>query len=457
MSLFICTAGTSIAEGGPLRRGESLEAFRARIESKIASAQSAADGDPIRMLTRLCAETNGLARADCGPHDQVSILASDTPDGLASAEAVAKVVADMLGPVARVRGVKGLQVSEAGSFRQSGIRNLIDIVLREVQTARIGGIDPIVFNVTGGFKGVVPYLTVLGMLNDIETIYVYDFSEILIRLPPLPLRFDRERIAFALPALRLLQNAETLEEETFRRLLPGRGWHDDPVVKDLIETVEGLVALSAAGELALRGMATERKTYAVRLHRNAQRSPMLDHQKTALALRDMRVPESFLIQTHSWDIPHCTDFKIWKARGPAAPRLFYWIEDDNVMVAEILHHEVYDNDLIHGSRRIWKQDYSAADFVPHVAATLPSDPLAQALSDWVAELEDEHTEHEQRLAQLEREGKELQERIADDNRRRGRLEEQLATAERELAAVRADRDRLAGRLAGEPRTGEDGA
>jgi putative CRISPR-associated protein (TIGR02619 family) len=449
MALFICTGGTSIAEGGPLRRGESRDEFQARIVRKITAARAGADGDPFGMLVKLSAETHALARADCGPNDEVLVLASDTLDGLAAAEAVVRVVAEMLGAKGRVRSIEGLQVSEANRFRQSGIRNLIEVVLREIGAARAGGTDRVVFNVTGGFKGVMPYLTMLGMLNEIETIYVYDNSEVLIRLPPLPMRFDHDRIAFALPALRILQK-EIIEEEKFLRLLPGRGFNDDTIFKDLIERADGFVTLSAAGEMALRGLITGRKTYTVNLHRNARRSSMLDHEKAVHALGQMTVPESFLIPTHSWEIPDKSDMLIWKTpMGPASPRLFYWVEDDVVRVAEILHHEVYEREVIHGDRRIRRKDYAAEDFSPFVGKASTADPQGDALSAWISELDDEQTAQQEHAATRERELKEAQRRLADANRQRRQLQERLDIRERELSALQAAYDRLQVQAPGE--------
>jgi hypothetical protein len=59
----------------------------------------------------------------------------------------------------------------------------------------------IIINPTGGYKGIVPFLTVLGMIYGKYSVYLFEFSQELIKLPPLPLTFNLdlyERVKYAL-------------------------------------------------------------------------------------------------------------------------------------------------------------------------------------------------------------------------------------------------------------------
>jgi hypothetical protein len=105
------------------------------------------------------------------------------------------------------------------------------------------------------------------MFEDVDIVYVYEQSDELIRLPALPVRFDQDRIAFALPALQVLNERGVMPESEFRALLPGQGWHDDPVFAQLIEEADGMAALSGAGELALAGLQATPRKARLYLHR----------------------------------------------------------------------------------------------------------------------------------------------------------------------------------------------
>ena len=61
--------------------------------------------------------------------------------------------------------------------------------------------DRIELNATGGFKGMVPYLTLYGMFYDLPVSYIFEQSETLIQLPRIPLAFDWRRLAPAARAV----------------------------------------------------------------------------------------------------------------------------------------------------------------------------------------------------------------------------------------------------------------
>jgi hypothetical protein len=94
MTLYLCTAGTSVMTGS----GAVGATLDERIRAKIAQARARDPNDPRAFLVEVRAEANGLARGDCGPGDEAHLLASDTDEGVASAEAVADLIRETLGP-----------------------------------------------------------------------------------------------------------------------------------------------------------------------------------------------------------------------------------------------------------------------------------------------------------------------------------------------------------------------
>ncbi len=448
MSFYICTAGTSLM-GGPFKR-DRFTTLQEQIATKIAADEDATHGEIDAFLKKVSAETNGLTRSDCGPSDEVLILASDTADGQACAKALADLITAKLGAPARVTAVGGLQVTSGEKFRQSGIRNLIRTVLRETRNARAHG-EAVVLNVTGGFKGVVPYMTLLGMFEDVEIIYVYDFSDTLVRLPALPVRFDAERIAFALPALQVLNNAKIMAEAEFHALLPGRGWNDDPIFAQLIEQDGGMVALSGAGELALAGCAPSAKLGRLLLHRRARQSTTLNETHAQHALGQIIYPHLRSIPHHCARYAGKSDMLVWKEFGGLAPRIYYSVDGPgDVYVAEILTHDEHEREVVNGPRRIWREDYAADGFEEYRPPVPPvHDAYGEALEAFLQHNDSDRSLLEKRLATAEHELETLREQHAKAKASNNRLQRDLDEANERngtLSGALAEAEQASGRL-----------
>ena len=82
--------------------------------------------------------------------------------------------------------IKDLQVEDTISFVRYGLANLINRI-ENIVCSYYGNV---VFNITGGYKGVIPYMTIMGIVNQCEIKYIYEDSEQLITIPQLPLRID---------------------------------------------------------------------------------------------------------------------------------------------------------------------------------------------------------------------------------------------------------------------------
>src|SRR5262249_7005150 len=223
---------------------ENLDAYQARIEHKLQRTRAEHPGN--EFLTHASAETHALVRAKVGERDEVVLLSSETDDGEICAEHLATLAERELGCRTKVVQIKGLQVRDGKRFRSLGIRSLFEAMDRYTRDrAR----DEIHLNVTGGFKGTVPYLVLYGMFNGIPVSYVYEFSNTLITLPPFAIEFDWERIVPAEEAIFSLFKEGALPLETWRQLLP----LDYEANKDrydiLFEIDGGLVGLSAVGYL----------------------------------------------------------------------------------------------------------------------------------------------------------------------------------------------------------------
>jgi guanosine-3',5'-bis(diphosphate) 3'-pyrophosphohydrolase len=428
MTLFICPCGTSIV--GP----PGPASIEERIAAKLTEAEAKSDGDLLKLLVAASAETNGLARSNCGPGDQVILLASDTPEGKATANVVGKLVEQKLGASASTRSIEGLQVGSAQDFRRNGIRNLIRVAKHEVESAKSAGKD-VVFNVTGGFKAVVPYLTLLGMFEDVDIVYVYEQSDELIRLPALPVRFDQDRVAFVLPALQVLAHRGVMLESEFWALLPGQGWHDDPVFTQLMEEADGMVSVSGAGELALAGVEAASGKARLLLHRRARQSAIFDETHVQRTLALMTDPPLRSIKHHCAHYDN-TDMLVWKEYGGPAPRIFYWVEGNgDVFVADILPHDIHQREFVLGKMPMWRRDYPAEGFTESAPESIAPDTYGEALSRFIQHNDQERGALAKRVAVLETEIESIRGHQERARARNTQLQDQLEEAARKAAGL----------------------
>lgn len=92
--------------------------------------------------------------------------------------------------------VNGLQVDDADQFRRVGVVEFTKRCLRAINSYHApvrGQPANVVLNPTGGFKALVPYMVLIGMIKKVPCRYIFEQSTTLLELPPLPVEFSRSR------------------------------------------------------------------------------------------------------------------------------------------------------------------------------------------------------------------------------------------------------------------------
>lgn len=82
--------------------------------------------------------------------------------------------------------IDGLSLASADDFEKKGLPSL-------VARLNILGInnEKIILNITGGYKGVIPFLTILGQINkESKIMYLYEDSDKIITIPRVPISYD---------------------------------------------------------------------------------------------------------------------------------------------------------------------------------------------------------------------------------------------------------------------------
>ncbi|MCX7942871.1 MAG: putative CRISPR-associated protein, partial [Dictyoglomaceae bacterium] len=78
--------------------------------------------------------------------------------------------------------IEGLQVWDKKEFSKKGLSNLIS----EIYNIANGFWGNVVLNITGGYKAITPYLTILAQINNCPLYYIFENTDTLIKIPNIP-------------------------------------------------------------------------------------------------------------------------------------------------------------------------------------------------------------------------------------------------------------------------------
>lgn len=256
MTTYLCTCGTSSAKNllgpGKPRFDADWVAAKGGIEPAAALVYESfrdfsMDNDQA-LRAKLSAEIHSLARMQVGASDDVVLLSSETPDGQACALAVGRYLENARpGLRCRVQVIDGLQVTDSARFRIAGVLNFTKAVLSEIDA---NGASQCVLNPTGGFKSLVPYTVLIGMIKGIPAKYIFEQSSALIALPAMPVEFGRDRLEPIRPLLERIERETAIPRAELDSAVP---FHDRASLEPLFEDLgAGQITLSPVGFL-IRG------------------------------------------------------------------------------------------------------------------------------------------------------------------------------------------------------------
>nr|WP_274601176.1 putative CRISPR-associated protein [Halochromatium roseum] len=201
--------------------------------------------DETALKRDLSAEIHALARMGVTANDTVVLYSSETPDGQACAAAVKLYLDNQLeGIVCRIHVIEGLQVHDAQTFRTKGVLNFTKAVLAEIQAQ---GAEQCILNPTGGFKSLVPYTVLIGMLKGVPARYIFEQSSALIDLPMMPVEFARSRLEPLRPLLDRIDQESAITRTEYETAV---AYHEREMLSALFEDLgDGQITLSPVGFL----------------------------------------------------------------------------------------------------------------------------------------------------------------------------------------------------------------
>ena len=161
---------------------------RASLQQLIDHALEKILAADIESSKALSAELSGLFIFDQGKLDtqnsQHWLIPSDTWLGQETAAIIQSKLED-LGVQVLIKHIPRLRTDNIDDFNQAA-SELARLCHEEIKPLR----ERIIFNLSGGFKGVQGYLQALGTIYADESIYTFERTSQLIRLPRLPMRLE---------------------------------------------------------------------------------------------------------------------------------------------------------------------------------------------------------------------------------------------------------------------------
>jgi len=255
MTIFICTAGTSIAtnQGVDIKDIEN-QPFSTKKEPQSLSIECLQDTvqgffarykdkhEIEKVLDRTSAEIKSLAKMGLSEGDRVHLLVSDTLDGHLCAEMNQKYLKKYWNCDVFLEMVPGLQALDSEEFRKKGLKNLLDKVIRLIEENKY---QTVRLNVTGGYKSVIPYVTLLGMLYDCPINYIYEKSYEIITLEKIPVSYDESLILEVETKLAIIDKETEIGRDKWEDGIP---YESRSRYEALIEeSSPGYVTMSAIG------------------------------------------------------------------------------------------------------------------------------------------------------------------------------------------------------------------
>lgn len=250
----ICSVGTSAAKGLGVKPFELTNWVKQQSSIEDAAKQIFATFRDIRpegknLKNQLSAEIHSLVQIGIENQDRVILLASSTDDGYCCALSVEKYLKYYWKNLEIItKRVDGLQIADAELFRKTGVVEFLRHILDAINSY---GVSNTLLNLTGGFKALVPYTVLLGMLKGVKCDYIFEQSTTLLELPPLPIEFSRSQFEAYKTLFETIERETAITVQEWEQSVPyaERSW-----LESVVEFSHEQVTLSAVGFLFLDEM-----------------------------------------------------------------------------------------------------------------------------------------------------------------------------------------------------------
>lgn len=117
---------------------------------------------------------------------ELYLLATDTVLSVLAAELIRGYLEEQTSiRVKEIKVIEGLQIDNATKFRTDGLKNLVAAINNLNETEQ-----RVILNISGGYKALIPFITLIGQIEQIPLYYMYEDSRELIIIGKMPFSFD---------------------------------------------------------------------------------------------------------------------------------------------------------------------------------------------------------------------------------------------------------------------------
>ena len=207
-----------LVESANLKKDELLDKPKTVINTLAERASEKLSNNDVKIHRQASAELNGIYGIYDGTlpdnsKDQHYLICTDTAQGQTTGNLI-KGFLEGQGFAADIETPKRLSAKDTESFTD-GIKELIKWLEDNVQWRRDSGYE-VIFNLVGGFKSLQGYMQTFGTFYADETVYIFEKSSELIRIPRLPIQIDisviqQHRVQFVMMAVGEMYPIEELE------------------------------------------------------------------------------------------------------------------------------------------------------------------------------------------------------------------------------------------------------
>lgn len=225
-----------------LREGNARK--QRELEKRVIARLCELDFSKTAGLHTIVPELTSLAAIGIGPDDEVALFAGESAAGIFTARVIAQFIKQVWHASTEMEVITGLQVQDAGLFRSLGLQRYVQSMIRWLTRPGIAHTHDVVLNASAGYKSLIPYTTLLGLIFGAPVQYAFENSDVMMTLPPLPLACDREQLARVEPLLAKLDIETELPQQ---EVLSGLNGPDRDTLIPLLEMNNGKFTFSALG------------------------------------------------------------------------------------------------------------------------------------------------------------------------------------------------------------------
>lgn len=237
---IISTTGTSV--GTNIRRDIFSQDLT---DETIKSIRNEIKGAFIKKgIDAISAETKSLNKIGIDELTHIAFVHTDTRDGKLCAEILKEWCSNQWNCSVSLYGIKGLQVKDALLFSRRGVKNFLKCCMDLIDKYEYT--HDIIINPTGGFKGIVPYTTLVGMIFSKPIYYIFENSDALVRLPIIPLNYNEDIMDKCAEKLKRIEENTVIRTDEFWNMID---FYEKEKFLSLIEEEGGFVTLSSIGML----------------------------------------------------------------------------------------------------------------------------------------------------------------------------------------------------------------